>query len=268
LMAVALSVWCCLYSCKTTEMMGRIAAKEIRVKQIASNNEQRKDNIPGLWVKKIKGSVINGGNEYSFKANYRIKRDSIIIISVLNPVGIEAVRILCTPDSFGFVDRINREYYYGRYDVLKKKIGYNANYGFVQSLLLNEIATVYDETKEKFFEKNRKLDVVDNKSHVSLIEEKKDGYGIRETRYDIEFNTIPLQLVRNKISDNHGNYEIDVVYKEFKEVNKSWFPGLISIEIRNEVNRVTCRLELDRITIGTEFNTNFSIGQKYSKIDW
>jgi len=265
---IALLVWCGLYSCKTTEMTTRIAPKEIRVKDISSAAVKRRDCIPGIWVKKIKGSIHSGNTEFSFKANYRIKRDSVIIISILNPVGIEAIRILCIPDSFGFIDRINREYYYGKYDVLEKKIGYQINFGLVQSLLLNEIATVYEETKEDFFKKYRKLNVKNNHCSVSLNELNTDGYGIAKIRYDLEFDPINYYLMRNRISDDKEKNEIDIVYKNFKEVELTWFPGLISIRINNERKQITCRLDLDRITIDTDFNTNFSIGQKYKKIDW
>jgi len=243
---IALLVGCGLYSCKTTEMTTRIAPKDIRVKDISSAAVKRSDYIQGIWVKKIKGSIHNGNTELSFKA----------------------IRILCIPDSFGFIDRINKEYYYGKYEVLEKKIGYQTNFGLVQSLLLNEIATVYKETKEDFFKKYRKLNVNSNHCSVSLDELNTDGYGIAKIRYDLEFDPINYYLVRNRISDDKEKNEIDIVYKNFKEVEQTWFPGLISIRIENERNQITCSLDLDRITIDTDFNTNFSIGQKYKKIDW
>ncbi len=265
---MALLVWFGLYSCKTMEMTTRIDPKDISVKDISSAAVKRSDCIPGIWVKKIRGTIHNENIELSFKANYRIKRDSVIIISILNPVGIEAIRILCIPDSIGFIDRINREYYYGTYEVLKKKIGYQMNFGLVQSLLLNEIATVYKETKDNFFKKYRKLNVNNNHGSVSLDELNRDGYGIAKIRYDLDFDPINYYLVRNRITDDKEKNEIDIVYKNFMEVEQTWFPGLINASIKNGRNQITCSLDLERITIGTDFNTNFSIGQKYKKIDW
>ncbi len=265
---MGLLVWCELNSCKTTEITTRIATKDIRVKDISSAAIKRRDYIPGIWVKKIKGSIHNGNTEFSFKANYRINRDTAIIISIMTPVGIEAIRIICIPDTFGFIDRINREYYYGKYEVLEKKIGYKTNFGLVQSMLLNEIATVYEETKENIFKNYRKLNVKNNHCSVSLDELNRDGSGREKIRYYLEFDPINYYLVRNIITDDKEKNEIDIMYEDFKELEQTWFPGLISIRIKNEKNQITCRLDMDRITIESDFNTNLSIGQKYKKIDW
>ncbi len=263
-----LSVGFGLYSCKTAEMTTGIVHRDMRIKDIDKIAEERNEKIKRLWVKKIKGSLWDENGQYSFKASYRIKRDSVILLSILNPMGIEGARIYCTPDSFGFVDRINREYYYGTYEVLQKKMGYKPSYKFVQSLLLNELVTISDVKNENFNEKNKKLDVKNGKYIFYYEEDVMDGYGKRTIKYEIEFDQNTFQLSRNRTFDEKNINQIDVVYTDFKEIEKTWFPGKISINIENAGNRINCQLELDRISINGDFNTSFNIGQKYKQIEW
>lgn len=267
--ALCFILWWAVFSCKTTEITTNAARNEIRVKDIEKEDEERNQNVPGIWVKKIQGSFVDNNKEGSFKANYKIKRDSIIVISILNPIGIEAMRIVCTQDSFGIVDRMNRNYYYGEYDVLYKKFGYITNFMFIQSLLLNEIATIGAETKEDFFKNKKKLKVTNNHCSVSLAGSGMKKYGVeQEISYYMEFDASTLSVLRNKITDHKRRSEIDVIYKEYEKSGKISFPRTVEVKINVDEMRLYCRLELDKIFFGTDFNTNFRIGQKYEIINW
>ena len=265
---IALMLISIAHSCKTTEITSGKVIKDVRVKDLASEADKRKNSIDGIWVKKVKGSLKYANDTYTFKANYRVKRDSVIIISIMSPVGIEAFRILCKTDSFGFMDRINREYYYGPYSTLNKKVGYHVSYNFLQSILLNEIATEEEETKQQFFKKNKRLEVTDNRIKVMLEESSEEEFGKRKVKYDMEFNAAILNLIKSRIWDEKYYSEIEIDYEDFREINSIWFPGIMDIKIKNSQNPVGCRLEMDRITIGTDFNTNFTISQKYKRIEW
>lgn len=265
---MAIIVICTAYSCKTTERTFRTAVKDIRLKDIAVAAVERNRSVDGIWVKRVKGSLWYRNNEYSFKGNYRIMRDSVIIISIMSPVGIEAVRIMCNKDSFGFVDRLNREYLYGPYNMLKRKIGFETSFDFFQSILLNEIAMEDEETKEDFFRKNRRLDIVNNKIKITVNETGRNEYGKTEVQYDLEFDAAILQLIRNTIVEQINNREIEIVYENFQEIDAIWFPGSIEIKIKNFAEDIGLRMELDRIILGKDFNASFNFNQKYKRIDW
>lgn len=265
---IALMVICAANSCKTTERTSRTVVKEVRVNDIKRAAVERNRNLNGIWVKRIKGSLWYGNNTYSFRGNYKIKRDSVIIISIMSPVGIEAVRILCKKDSFGFVDRINREYYYGPYNILRRKIGYETSFDFIQSILLNEIAMEDEETKADFLRNNERLEIVDNKIKVTVNELSQKRYGKRTVQYELEFDAAILHLIRNRIQEEINNREIEIVYEYFQEINTIWFPGSITLIIKNFEEEIALRMELDRIIIGTDFNANFTISQKYKRIEW
>lgn len=265
---MVLSVLYGTYSCKTAEMTTRIASKDARIKDIENADKKRENHIKGLWVKKVKGSIRYNDDTYSFKANYRIKRDSMIIISIMNPVGIEAIRILCRTDSFGFVNRVSREYFHGSYNVLQEKIGYEASYNFIQSVLLNEIATIEKATKESFYRKNKRLEMDNNRYRMTLNEVAEQGEGKSTVRYELEFDPDILLLSRCRIVNEQKMREGEIVYENFMKFTPTWFPGKIDIKFISLTGRVECKLELERITIGTDFNASFNISQKYKRIDW
>jgi len=60
---------------------------------------------------KLKVSYTNQkGKQPDFIANVRMKRDSIIWISISNDIGIEGIRILITPDSIRVLDKLANTY--------------------------------------------------------------------------------------------------------------------------------------------------------------
>jgi hypothetical protein len=74
----------------------------------------------------------------SFPATIQVKKDSAIWISVT--MGIEIARCLVTTDSIQLMDRINRKYYEEDLSDLSRRLGFNLNFGFIQSMLSGNLA--------------------------------------------------------------------------------------------------------------------------------
>lgn len=113
-----------IFSCKTT----RKAEKPIVIKHGKSLEEIGADmllkNIHdsafyGKWISakaSVNATIDNDKN--SFNINMRMCRDSAIWVSVSPLLGIEAVRVLLTPDTVRFLDRINHEYKVSGYKLI------------------------------------------------------------------------------------------------------------------------------------------------------
>ncbi|HNB34099.1 MAG TPA: DUF4292 domain-containing protein, partial [Bacteroidia bacterium] len=103
-------------ACKVTKK----SEKPIVIKPIAKLEEQGAETLLknivdsaffGKWISgKATVNTNIDGDKNNFNVSLRICRDSAIWISVSPLLGIEAVRILLTPDTVRFLDRINKEY--------------------------------------------------------------------------------------------------------------------------------------------------------------
>ncbi|KAA9340991.1 DUF4292 domain-containing protein [Adhaeribacter soli] len=66
----------------------------------------------------------------------RIKKDSVIWISVVPALGIEAARVRITPDTIQILDRLHRTYFAGNFSMLKQRYNISASFPMLQAMLL------------------------------------------------------------------------------------------------------------------------------------
>ena len=62
------------------------------------------------FTAQLKGKAQFNGNQYPINAQLRMRKDSVIWISASAFLGIEAARLLLTPDSFKMINRLNSTY--------------------------------------------------------------------------------------------------------------------------------------------------------------
>jgi hypothetical protein len=85
---------------------------------------------------KIKGSILSQGNQLPVNANLRIRTDSIIWVSVSAVFGIEAFRMVVTPDSVKILNRLSNTYFVGNIQSLADEYGVPLSFYDFQDVLL------------------------------------------------------------------------------------------------------------------------------------
>lgn len=88
--------------------------------------------------------VEDEGDKISSGITVRMRKDSIIWISVVPALGIEAARIVITKDSVQMLNRLKREYFSGDYSILKNKYKVDINYNLLQTILLGNYLPATD----------------------------------------------------------------------------------------------------------------------------
>lgn len=78
-------------------------------------------------------------NDQKTNINIRIRKDSIIWISVNAAAGFEAFRIMLSQDSIHILDRLNNVYTQKDFETLSKNIGIELNYKMLQGILLGNL---------------------------------------------------------------------------------------------------------------------------------
>ena len=80
-------------------------------------------------------------------ANLRIKRDSIIILSIQPLSGVEVGRLTCDKEGIVLLDRINKRYFSFNFTEIKEKMNAELNYEALQGILVGEIFAFGKEGK-------------------------------------------------------------------------------------------------------------------------
>jgi hypothetical protein len=105
----------------TTETIGRVSIQNIDFNYLTARGQLKLED---------KGETTTSG--YAL----RVKKDSVIWVSVLPGLGIEAARLKITQDSVFIMNRIHKEYTATDFGFLSKRFKVDMNYDVLQAILL------------------------------------------------------------------------------------------------------------------------------------
>ena len=96
---------------------------------------------------KFSAEYSNNGKDNSFSGQIRIRKDSLIWISLTPMLGIEAVRIMISQDSVKMINRLNNTYFIGDYEYVNRFLNTNIDYDLLQAFLLGNDLQFYENGK-------------------------------------------------------------------------------------------------------------------------
>jgi len=199
----------------------------------------------------------------NLKGQLRIQSDSLIWLTFSPALGIEAARVLLTNDSVKFINRLNKTYFTGKYELLDSLMNTTIEYSILQSMLLGNDLTQYDVNKFKAS--------VDNQMYRITIRER------RKIRKYIRKGEIVTKVLVENIWLDPENFRIHkieikelgndkkklvVTYPEYFDVEGQNFPKSMTIEISADKN-IRIDIVFLRTNINLPQNYPFKIPSKY-----
>lgn len=88
------------------------------------------------------------GNSNNLTANIRIKKDSLIWLSITPGMGIEVVRAIVTPDSVKVINRLDNKYDAYSISYIKETLGIDMDYSSLQNLIVGDVLLPFSETDQ------------------------------------------------------------------------------------------------------------------------
>ena len=192
-------------------------------------------NISPDWTSlnsKIK--VNKEGQEVTINAHIRIKRDSIIWISVKAPLGIEIFRTMITSDSIYYMNRMNKNYFIKHISHIREIVKTDVSFAKLQEIIFaSPKITVLNSDKENY-------------------EILKDIFRV----YKIELQETEDKKVCIRYSD----------YKVFSEIGGLYFPEKIFIDIKSE-EVFTAEINYTKTKFNKASSISFKIPKSYVPIN-
>jgi hypothetical protein len=116
---------------------------------------------------KAKFKYQDGNQKLGVTANFRIKKDSAIWISLSPGLGIEAARVLVNKEGVQMIDKINKSAYSFDYEKLSQQYGVQFTFQLAQALIYGDA----------LFEPEKRRDIQNEKRQFSYTKEEQ-GFGI------------------------------------------------------------------------------------------
>jgi hypothetical protein len=195
----------------------------------------------------------DGERNVSTSANIRIKKDSIIWMSLTPLLGIEVARAMITQDSLVLMNRLNREYMVYDFENLTDKFKFDINYQLIQSLILGNMPLKYQEPNE----------IVSSKQYY-IIRQQSGPYSIENY---ISRELMKLQKV--EVSEEPKKNKMVLEFEDHKivEVFSIPFHSLISLDYEDgsELKSTEINIKHGRAELASALRFPFAIPSRYER---
>lgn len=179
---------------------------------------------------KAKFKYTDGKQKISAVANFRIKNDSLIWVSISPGLGIELARVLISRDKIQMIDKLKKNYYELDYAKLTETYGVEINYDLIESIALGNL----------LFLPERRRDISKDESQYSYTHTD-DIYGVS---HFIGINSQKLEKLY--AFDQVSNNSILVNYGSFEDVDDQIVPQSIRAKINfADENKEETKIEID-----------------------
>ena len=189
----------------------------------------------------------------STSANIRIKKDSIIWMSLTPFLGIEVARALITKDSLVLMNRLNREYMVYNFENLSEKFQFDINYHLIQSLILGNMPLEYQEPNE--IVSSRQFYIIKQQSGPYFIE----NYINREL----------MKLQKVEVSEEPKRNKMVMEFDNHQEVKVFTIPfnSLISLDYEHgtEVKNTKINIKHGSAELASALKFPFEIPSRYER---
>ena len=261
-----------MYSCKTR----KAAQPALPVADVKPMKNESVDSLldkiyqysfKAEWMSaKANVTVVDSGNETSFNINLRMRKDSIIWISVSPLLGIEAARVMITPDSVFMLDRLHSKYQNSSFEYINRLLQMKVNFEIVQALLTgNFFAYKRNENKFNSVYLEDKYYILSSLTKHKLkraLEEKDPNKPVIQDCY---ISPELFRVVTMSVEDQKIHKALLSNYSDFRETDSGAFPFKSSTQITADKN-FDIRIEYNKVTTGEQQEFPFTIPPRYEKI--
>jgi hypothetical protein len=187
----------------------------------------------------------------SVSVNFRMKKDDTIWMSG-QLLGIPLAKVLITPNSVQFYEKITRTYFDGDFRLLSDVLGTPLDYQKVQNLLLGQ--TIYDLRSERY-----------------KLTESSRGYQLEPIQENFLKKMFLLdagnfKAVAQQLGQPNENRSVTVTYPEYQKISGQIFPGQIKILANDGPDNTRIDLAFKSVDFNVPVSFPFSIPSGYDEI--
>jgi hypothetical protein len=262
LMALAVFV-ILISSCRSTRKISTAMSKKDSTTVTINPAENDSAKKVESALVKIKGSYIDFNTfsaqmkidysdsrdkKYDVNAFVRMKKDSIIWISINAILGIEAFRVMITPDTVSVLDKINKTIQYHSFDYLREMVNLPVDFPILQDLIIGNPV---------FLDSNI-VAYTENENFTSLT-----ALGAFFKNFATFYNP-DLLLQRSKLDDVDitRSRTADLTYQDYEDNGNRKFSNKRKISIAYKT-KLDIDLEFKKVEFGSTQNYPFSVPAKY-----
>jgi len=203
------------------------------------------------------------GETNSFDINIRMRRDSVIWISITPLLGIEAARVLINRDSLVLLDRVHKEWKVRSFEYLGDMLRTPVDFDMVQAVLLGNYFQYQRNERIRSYYEEEPYSILStlNKRQVRRALEENDPSRPVVQDFWIDGN---YRIVKSRITDDKLDRWVEATYAGFVPVNDRLFPQNMVVTFFASTP-VIMKIAFSKVTSEEAVALPFTIPEKYER---
>ncbi|MEX1002484.1 MAG: DUF4292 domain-containing protein [Crocinitomicaceae bacterium] len=264
--ALTIAISVLLFACDTAKVGGSADCRKKPVEELTTILNKKLVNDFDFLYTKISIDVKDSKKSNSFKATVKMKPDSAFSGSI-KVAGIMGAAYLVDQDSVGFTNRLKKCYQIEGYTFLKKMLGTEVTYEFLQALILgqpvavNTIEQLYPVKDEQYY----KVASHDKKAFQRLEAMELDPEEMEEVYIEYMLHCDNLKVAKIRIRSPLNGTDMMIDFEKRQDVQGVDFPQLTNIRIDTPIDSVFIKLDYNTPDLNEEKVIRLGIPDSYEK---
>ncbi|NNM95103.1 MAG: DUF4292 domain-containing protein [Bacteroidia bacterium] len=264
-------------SCKSTHSIKAVkqqsppvpSLKKMNIYTLSSKIRSRQFNYK--WISahfSINISVDSSSN--SFGGTVRMRKDSVIWLSIAPLLGIEADRIMLTQDSAMEMNRLKDTYFKDDYDYINSRLHEDLDFELIQAIMIgSRMEFINDTSKMKSYFNGSEyiVSTIRRKRMRRVLYRNKPPVHNRNEVQFIFLDPSDFHITHVKVQDFVNHRSFDAYYSDFQKVDSVNFPFHIECVIAAERN-IKIDLQYKKVIFKPDEEVPFFIPKKYERIQY
>ena len=201
----------------------------------------------------------------TFSGQIRIQRDSAIWISISPIMGIEMVRVLITPDSIMFMNRIDKSYFSDNFNYINTLINSTLDYDMLQSFLTGNDFSFYENSSFRAGIDNLEYKLITTnrqKLKKYLRHNEEISIPIQNIWLNAETFKITKVLIRELVPTNR---KLEGFY-EYSMNEGQLMPAKVRFDLETLDHKNAIEMDYSKISLSNKLSFPFTIPDKYRRV--
>ena len=203
----------------------------------------------------------------NLRGQLRIRNDSLIWMSITPALGIEAARVKLSNDSIEFINRLNKTYFAGKYELIDSVLNTTVDFSLLQSMFVGNDLTQYDVNKFRSSVDNGlyRMTIRERRKIKKYIKKGEINTRVLVQQIWLDPETFRIARIDVKEQGENENKKVQVFYSDYDDVEGQLFPSKIRVEITSNKS-ISIDVNFSKILINTPLSFPFRIPGKYENM--
>jgi Domain of unknown function (DUF4292) len=196
---------------------------------------------------KAKLSWDDGKSQQDFSATIRMKKDSIVWMSITGPMNVEAARVLITPDTFQLLNKINTEYIGQGFSYLNNWLLFPVSFPMFQQILAGEKPDIREKASTAVYQDSSFIIYAENNNLLEKTWVNSGNY------------TISKIMLKDKLLTQ----QMSITFDSYNLLEGKPFSYHRVIEVNRDGAVLVLTIDFTKVKLNENLNYPFEVSEKY-----